>query len=179
MDADHPDGGTADRGENLRKRSLIQCFLRETLLKSVSLARICRKIAALQRKAGQRKRGFLMIFVTGPLYAGKEAYICQLLGWGEEDFKKQGVRDVQELVEDVSDREELEELAARLSDYDVVIATEIGGGVVPIDPKERENREKAGRLSCLLAEKADTVIRVCCGLGQVLKGDIFCPRLRI
>jgi phosphopantothenoylcysteine decarboxylase/phosphopantothenate--cysteine ligase len=29
----------------------------------------------------------------------------------------------------------------------------------------------AGRLACLLAERADTVIRVCCGLPRFLKGE--------
>ena len=53
----------------------------------------------------------------------------------------------------------------------IVIATEIGCGVVPIDPVERERREAAGRLSCLLAERAETVVRVCCGLPQLLKGE--------
>ena len=108
-----------------------------------------------------------MIFVTGPLFAGKQEYICRALGWSEEDFAVRGVRDVQELAA----AEDLTELADRLAQKAVVIATEVGGGVVPVDPTERENRERAGRLSCLLAERADTVIRVQCGLPQVLKGE--------
>ena len=39
-----------------------------------------------------------MIFVTGPLYAGKQAYIMQTLGWNEAEFAANGVRDVQELA---------------------------------------------------------------------------------
>ena len=109
-----------------------------------------------------------MIFVTGPLFAGKQEFICRALGWSEEDFATGGIRDVQDLA--VS--EDLTELADRLARKEVVIATEVGGGVVPVDPTERENREKAGRLSCLLAERADTVIRVQCGLPQVLKGKL-------
>ena len=27
-----------------------------------------------------------MIFVTGPLFAGKKEYVCQALGWSEEDL---------------------------------------------------------------------------------------------
>ena len=53
-------------------------------------------------------------------------------------------------------------------------ATEIGGGVVPMDADARAQREAAGRLSCLLAERADTVVRVCCGLPQLLKGEWPC-----
>ena len=110
-----------------------------------------------------------MIFVTGPLFAGKEEYIRKALGWTAEDFAEKGIRDVQELA---ADREDLETLAAELSRYPVVIATEVGGGVVPVDRQERIRREQAGRLACLLADRADTVIRVCCGLPQLLKGRL-------
>lgn len=112
-----------------------------------------------------------MIFVTGPLFAGKQRFICDMLGWSEEEFCRKAVRDVQELAGNAQD---LTELADRLSDFDVVIATEIGGGIVPLDPRERETRERAGRLACLLAERAETVIRVCCGLPQILKGELPC-----
>ena len=70
--------------------------------------------------------------------------------------------------------EDLTALADRLSRYDVVIATEIGGGVVPTDAGQRQAREAAGRLACLLAARADTVLRVCCGLPQLLKGELPC-----
>ena len=66
-------------------------------------------------------------------------------------------------------QEKLRSLADRLSQKEVVIATETGCGVIPLDPQERRNREAAGRLSCLLAERAETVVRVCCGIPQVLK----------
>ena len=66
-------------------------------------------------------------------------------------------------------QEKLRSLADRLSQKEVVIATETGCGVIPLDPRERRNREAAGRLSCLLAERADTVVRICCGIPQVLK----------
>ena len=110
-----------------------------------------------------------MIFVTGPLFAGKQEYICEALGWTRADFEKRAVRDVQELG---WGEEDLAQLAERLSRYEVVIATEVGGGVVPADPGDRAGRERAGRLACLLAERADTVVRVCCGLPQVLKGKL-------
>ena len=70
-------------------------------------------------------------------------------------------------------QEKLRSLADRLSQKEVVIATETGCGVIPLDPRERRNREAAGRLSCLLAERAETVVRICCGIPQVLKGSCF------
>ena len=108
-----------------------------------------------------------MIFVTGPLYAGKREYIRKALGLNEADFAARAVWDVQDLAAD----SDPETLAEELSKKEIVIATEIGGGLVPIDPKERAARERAGRLACLLAERADTVVRVCCGLPQLLKGE--------
>lgn len=112
-----------------------------------------------------------MIFVTGPLMAGKREYIRAALGLSREEFARRAVWDVQALV---SDAEDLLALADSLSRREIVIATETGGGLVPVDPAERAAREAAGRLACLLAERADTVIRVCCGLPQALKGKLPC-----
>ncbi len=110
-----------------------------------------------------------MIFVTGPLFAGKRAYIRNALHMSEAEFAEKAVWDVQELADG-----DLNALADRLARHEVVIATEIGGGVVPIDARERAHREAAGRLACMLAARADTVVRVCCGLPQVLKGELPC-----
>lgn len=112
-----------------------------------------------------------MIFVTGPLYAGKREYIRQALGLSQEEFCQRAVWDVQDLAADAAD---LSALAEQLSQKEIIIATEIGGGVVPIDPKERNAREAAGRLSCMLAQRAETVIRVYCGLAQILKRELPC-----
>lgn len=109
-----------------------------------------------------------MIFVTGPLYAGKQAYIQTALGLSDGAFALRAVRDVQELAAGA----DLPALADSLAEHEIVIATELGGGLIPIDKAEREKREAAGRLACLLAERAETVIRVCCGLPQVLKGKL-------
>ena len=56
--------------------------------------------------------------------------------------------------------------------YDIITATEVGGGVVPVDATERANREKAGRLACLLAARADCVVQMFCGIPTVLKGEL-------
>ena len=107
-----------------------------------------------------------MIFVTGPMFSGKREYVRQALGWDEEELQRRAVWDVQELVPAANP----ERLADELAKKDVVIASEIGGGVVPADPVQRRKREEAGKLACLLAQRADTVIRVCCGIPQLLKG---------
>ena len=112
-----------------------------------------------------------MIFVTGPLFAGKKAYIQNALGLTDEEFTARALWDVQDLA---GESDDLVALADRLAEKEIVIATEVGGGVVPLDRKQRRDREAAGRLACLLAQRADTVVRVCCGLGQVMKGELPC-----
>ena len=105
-----------------------------------------------------------MIFITGPLFSGKRAYARTLCG-EDELFPDAHVLATQET--------DLSALADRLaSRYKVVISTEVGGGVVPVDAAQRAAREAAGRLACLLAERADTVVRVFCGLPMALKGDL-------
>ena len=112
-----------------------------------------------------------MIFVTGPMFSGKREYLERTLRLTPQALAARAAFDVEVLA---CGAEELEELACRLSQYDFVTANEVGCGVVPVDPEQRRQRERAGRLSCLLARKADTVIRVCCGLPQVLKGEWIC-----
>ena len=51
----------------------------------------------------------------------------------------------------------------------IIISDEIGNGIVPIDSFEREYRERTGRVLIKLAEQADEVIRVICGIGQKIK----------
>lgn len=106
-----------------------------------------------------------MIFITGPLYSGKRTFAQTLSG--------KALADVQQLAADAADREALERLADRLaSEYEILIATEVGGGVVPMDPKQRADREAAGRLACLLAARAECVVQMFCGIPTVLKGEL-------
>ena len=109
-----------------------------------------------------------MIFVTGPLFSGKKDYIKNNYNISEEEFEKLVIENVQDMVTDATS-ENLVALADKLSQYEFVIATEIGGGVVPVDRDERIKREAAGRLAVLLAQRADNVIRVVCGIPQILK----------
>ena len=51
----------------------------------------------------------------------------------------------------------------------IIISDEIGNGIVPLEPFEREYRERTGRILVELASKAEEVERVICGMGQKIK----------
>ena len=51
----------------------------------------------------------------------------------------------------------------------VVVADEIGCGIVPADAFAREYREKDGRVCQKIAAFSDEVYRVVCGLGSRIK----------
>lgn len=71
-----------------------------------------------------------------------------------------------------SDPAALDDLFETLCAKRVVICDEVGCGVVPIDEGERAWREDVGRLCCRLAERADVVVRLVCGIPQVLRGSL-------
>ena len=52
----------------------------------------------------------------------------------------------------------------------IVIMDEIGSGIIPLEKSERLWREQTGRAGCRIAEYADMVIRLCCGVPEVIKG---------
>ncbi|MCR4713913.1 MAG: bifunctional adenosylcobinamide kinase/adenosylcobinamide-phosphate guanylyltransferase [Treponemataceae bacterium] len=51
----------------------------------------------------------------------------------------------------------------------VIISDEIGCGIVPMNADDRHFREFIGRIQCFLAEKAERVFRVVCGIPQRIK----------
>lgn len=51
----------------------------------------------------------------------------------------------------------------------IIIGDEIGNGIVPIDAFERKYRETYGRILSNIAERAEEVDRVLCGLSQKIK----------
>ena len=123
-----------------------------------------------------------MIFVFGGAYSGKGEYVKSKLGVSEitpydapyEELKKaRAVRDFHLFVRDKMSKgldavEETEKFLADDPDV-IIISNEVGCGVVPVSAEEREYREAVGRIHCRLAEKADRVIRIICGIGNVIK----------
>lgn len=51
----------------------------------------------------------------------------------------------------------------------VVVANEVGAGVVPMNREDRAFREAVGRALCVIAQKAESVTRCVCGIGVRIK----------
>ena len=51
----------------------------------------------------------------------------------------------------------------------VIISDEIGNGIVPMEKKERIYREETGRILIEIAERAERVERIICGISQRIK----------
>lgn len=129
-----------------------------------------------------------MKFVTGGAYQGKRETAARLFDCPAEAFADGGACAYQELLRAravyrfhelirraMRENYPLDALLERLwtENPDILIVSdEVGYGVVPIDPRERAFREQAGRISCRIAEQADTVVRVTAGIPQVLKGRL-------
>ena len=106
----------------------------------------------------------LHVYVTGPMASGKRDYVLNTLGIpvAEAAFE------VQEILRERPDLD-VAVLAEKLSGYQAITQTEVGAGVIPLSAAEREWREKAGRLACLLAARADIVVRMVCGVSIRIK----------
>ncbi len=51
----------------------------------------------------------------------------------------------------------------------VIVANEVGAGVVPMKKEDRMFREAVGRALYVIAQNADSVIRCVCGIGVRIK----------
>ena len=114
-----------------------------------------------------------MILVIGGLCQGKLDYVLRKTGLGPEAvaYKPEEAleRPVFYGLENWPDLDVAQLLAANPGI--VLICREVGCGVVPVDPGQRAWREAAGRLCCRLAERAERVERIFCGLPLALKGE--------
>ncbi len=138
-----------------------------------------------------------MKFVIGGAYQGKLTYIQKMYGSGitadlldGEQCKLQlpekvslfnhlhayirrmlldGMKKEQELL-DIRNQiyKDLQTVIQNNPDI-IFISDEIGYGIVPVEAFERLYREETGRICCKLAEQAERMTRVVCGIGTVIK----------
>lgn len=125
-----------------------------------------------------------MYLIIGGAYQGKMEYAAQHFGLSEEDicvctddrepdFSRRCLHHVERYVrfclkKGADPAEKLEKWSVSHGDG-VLICEDIFCGVVPTDKETRAWREAAGRCAAWAAGKAEGVVRLFCGLPQVLK----------
>ena len=123
-----------------------------------------------------------MILIIGGAYQGKTEYasslgISDICNGESEDTDKvwehSAVNNFQLLVKrqlesGLDPLEEAEKLLQKNPDI-LIISTEIGGGIVPMEKSERLWREAVGRVCCFLARNSSRVVRVICGIPTIIK----------
>lgn len=126
-----------------------------------------------------------MDFVIGGCFQGKLEYVKKKYGFAEnnlmyaENIKNNDMQGkcclvgfhlfIKNLLMEGKDIEKSVSTLLEKNDIHVIISDEIGYGIVPIDAFEREYREAVGRQCCILAQRADKVVRVVSGIGMVIK----------
>ena len=129
-----------------------------------------------------------MIMITGGAFQGKTEFAQKSFSLNESDIingEASGFDDVfsvrcitnyhiliKRLIENNIDPLEFTERLCKENSEVIVIINEIGCGIIPLEKSDRIWREQTGRAGCIIAEKASTVIRVSCGIPNVIKGTL-------
>jgi len=79
------------------------------------------------------------------------------------------IYDFHELVRNCADPKGFAESFVSSHPECIIVADEVGSGVVPIDKNDRLFRENAGRALCIIARNSESVTRVVCGIGVRIK----------
>ena len=116
-----------------------------------------------------------MILIIGGESSGKRSF-AKTLGYTEKDIAD-AVIDARPVVYHLerlvfAQPERADALLDSLLEKEVVICCEVGSGIIPIDRNERMGREATGRLCVLLAQQAQAVVRMVCGIPTVIKGEL-------
>lgn len=126
----------------------------------------------------------MTILIVGGACQGKREYAQKAFGlnereilpWNEEREAASCIADlhlrVRACLEKGLTQQEVLEKLLPFCQGKIVLCDDIFCGVVPLDALERQWREITGRLLCKLAQEADSVIRMQCGLPQAIKGEL-------
>lgn len=127
-----------------------------------------------------------MILITGGAYSGKTDFAMRRFGLSKTDildgaecsreqaYSCRAMKDFHLFVKRFGAENGArlaEEIYARNPDI-IVITNEIGSGIIPMEKDDRIWREETGRACCYIAAKSDAVVRMCCGIPAVIKGEI-------
>lgn len=140
------------------------------------------KEGTAEKEMGQQET---LRMVVGGAYQGKRKFAEKLYGnlhWAngrdcplEEVYTCEGMyhfeKYIRRMLKEGREFKGLADSIARKNPGLVILADEIGCGLVPMDAFERKYREQAGRICTELAELSLRVDRVVCGVGIPLKNE--------
>lgn len=118
-----------------------------------------------------------MILVIGGAGQGKLAWALKMTGRTMDDVATQPeagkpiLTGLAQWLRKVEEPMPVLEAMLKECPQAIVICDEVGCGVVPMDREDRAWRERVGRTCCVLAERADCVVRLYCGIPSILKGE--------
>ena len=128
-----------------------------------------------------------MELIIGGAFQGKKEAAKQIFHLEETDifdgascdleavFQAKAVSDFHMLIRRLMEQnQDVDAYFAELKEQNpeiILISNEIGYGIVPLDWFERDWREKTGRICCLVAQRANSVIRVLAGNPVYIKGE--------
>lgn len=120
-----------------------------------------------------------MIMITGGAYQGKKKYALNYYDISENDMKNGENCSISDLISSkcvynfhcLTKKYNIDDIKKVLiKNPDIIIISDIiGEGIIPLEKSERIWRENTGKLCCWVAEKAVSVTRVSCGIGQIIK----------
>ena len=118
-----------------------------------------------------------MILVVGGAGQGKLAWALKMTGRtvddvaGEPEAGRSILTGLAQWLRETEDPMPALEKWLEACPQAVILCDEVGCGVVPMDRADRAWRERVGRTCCTLAERADCVVRLYCGIPSILKGE--------
>lgn len=128
-----------------------------------------------------------MILITGGAWQGKLGFAMELADRENVKYKvAEGRTDsfdaamdsqiihgfheyIRRLLKEGKSVEDFLEKIERQNPGAIIISNELGCGIVPVDPSDREWREAAGRASVRLAGTSKEVYRMVCGIATQIK----------
>ena len=124
-----------------------------------------------------------MKFVIGGESQGKLEYVIKKYDISEENIADEKNTDPEKNIRCINNyhliiksiiengRDPYEETLKILERYPdvIVIMNEIGNGIVPLRKEDRRWREEVVNIGCFLAEKAESVERIFCGIAVNIK----------
>lgn len=131
-----------------------------------------------------------MILIVGGAFQGKKKAAMEITGLTEKEildgssclfeeiYSAKGICHFHEYIKRMLEEEiDTQGFLNRVYEENpqiVLISTELGYGVVPMQAFDRKYRELTGRICCEAAQKADGVYRVVAGIPVCIKGEHTC-----